>query len=49
MKKEDSRIIGCEDEDGLHVIIIGRDTEFSTDYLITFTNKKIKENYIWDC
>lgn len=35
--RRDSRILYCEDEQGVHVIIIARDV-MSEDYLIRFTN-----------
>ena len=37
--RRDSRIVYYEDDIGVHVIIIGRDSKFSTDFLITFTNR----------
>lgn len=37
--RKDSRILYCEDEYGIHVIIIARDVH-KTDYLITFTNEE---------
>lgn len=37
--KRDSRILYCEDEYGIHVVIIARDV-YSEDYLICFTNRE---------
>lgn len=37
--RKDSRILYCQDEHGIHVIIIARDV-CKTDYLITFTNEE---------
>ena len=37
--RRDSRILYCEDKDGIHIIIIARDV-FKCDYLIYFTNQK---------
>ena len=38
--RKDSRILYCEDEYGIHVVIIARDI-CSRDFLITFTNEVI--------
>lgn len=37
--RKDNRILYCEDEVGVHVVIVARDV-MSTDYLITFTNEE---------
>ena len=37
--RKDSRILYCEDEYGIHIIIVARDV-FKCDYLIFFTNKE---------
>ena len=37
--RKDNRILYCEDEHGVHVVIIARDVD-SRDYLIFFTNRE---------
>ena len=39
--RKDSRVLYCEDEHGINVIIVARDVK-ATDYLIYFTNKNDK-------
>ena len=36
--KKDSRVLYCEDEYGIHVVIVARDID-ACDYLICFTNR----------
>jgi hypothetical protein len=37
--RKDSRILYCEDEYGVHVVIVARDVD-ACDYLICFTNRE---------